>query len=346
MASRTSSTTEQPALYFYWPSLLQVAEGKREVGKLSLALKAFSWKWHMWLRFICPCPKKTSQAHLSLKVWGTTIPPHPCKERGRTKILGESLLLDHAIDHLAGVYNNGLGVRKLTPWESTMQCWVKKQVNNTDHIAPSVKHTPTRAEQNCTAEEGMYYTGNYLEDSLEGSVSSSNQQSSLEGGLASSPSVWISDPRTSSCLGRTSPICPLQISSSPWSTCPVLGGPDCANGQPCSLFSGVHWQGGRRVGTRYAFPSRDVPSLLFLSGPPNTLPAASLSLVWPLFPSSLGCGWEVHPLLLDSALCAPIALPTSSQTLLTQLSSSCSVWVHDLSVGLFVFAGTIIQYFT
>lgn len=162
--------------------------------------------------------------------------------------------------------------------------------NNTYCIVPFIKHIPTRAEQNCTFYEGIYYTGNYLEKGLEGSVPNLNQWSSLEGGVFS---LMADSQTTGTCphLDWMSSTCPSR-SSSTLPTCPVPGR------LPVTMGNRAHWflgaagrEGGERGQGIYLLPSHDVPSPLFLSGVlPTQLSSSLFVLGLMVSPLSSGCG--------------------------------------------------------
>ena len=75
--------------------LVPVAEDKREIGKVSLVLKAFPCKVTHGISVCVPYLKETVLAHLSLIENGPTVLPWPQKLRTRSWILGNRLLMDH-----------------------------------------------------------------------------------------------------------------------------------------------------------------------------------------------------------------------------------------------------------
>lgn len=152
---------------------------------------------------------------------------------------------------------------------------------------------------------------------MSGRICTKPKWMAIFGGKGSSiHKVWISDHRNVLLFGLDVFCLPFQINSLPCPRCLVLGEADYANGKPCILVSGAHWQRGRRSRTRHVFPSHDAPLPLVLSGGPP-YPYLQLALwlgLWIFSPySPVGCYQTLGG--LPHLSCATISLhPTHSLT--------------------------------
>lgn len=152
-------------------------------------------------------------------------------------------------------------LHELTYKASKTYRWVQKQVVEqcTLHHPIYKTPTPTWAEWTCTFYEGIYYTGNYTEKGLEGSLPNKTDGHLFRERGRFIRHVWVLDLRSVLLFGLAVLCSPFQTVPLSLSTCPVLGEANCTDGQPHSLVSGGRWQQGPRSRTRYVLSSRGVP---------------------------------------------------------------------------------------
>lgn len=121
--------------------LAPVAEERKEMVKLSLALKVFAWKWCYVTLVSTSSPKGNYTGTPEFNSGDPTVQPCPQREWARTRISGNSLPVDHTAEHPAGVSSNVLG---LWSWRRKSTRYIverrSKLFNNTYCVVPFIKY--------------------------------------------------------------------------------------------------------------------------------------------------------------------------------------------------------------